>query len=275
MIFLMEQANSKTLTILESNEFILAAKQPKYVKIDAPKRQAILSAYIAEVYKFRGQVANPADLVDMAKDLDRRLSGDEQLSLLTIEEIRVAFLHGVTGEYGEYYGVNYVTLSKWVVAYFFSNERIEAIQRYRRERQRAPQTSNLLAQKTVYASEREKETQLINTLKGYFEDVRQGGEIVGMQHTQAELYQLLVKKGVIKPTREEKLAAMSRAEERLKKSKNDKPRSIIEALDDGYDKAHSGELSERDKIVRKAKSIILSDWLKSINSLPEIKAMNN
>lgn len=266
----MEQTTSKSLMMLEKNEYIAAAIQPKYIKIETLKRQAILSTYIAEVYKFRGQIANSADLVDMARDLDRKLSGDEKLSLLTLEEIRVAFLHGVTGEYGEYYGINYVTLSKWVSAYFFSEERLEMIQRYQREKQRIPQNTRLLAQKSNQTTEREREEYLVKTLNAYFDDVRRGRPVVGMAHTQEDVYHYLVKRGILKPSKDDKMSAMSRAEDWLKQHRDSRTRSMIEILDDCYDKSQDKEITEHSKTIRKAKSIILSDWLHSIQTLPEI-----
>lgn len=265
---------SNELALLSNNEFVAAALQTKYKKINVPKRQAVLSTYIAEVFKFRGQIANSTDLVDMARDLDRKLAGDEELSLLTLEEVRVAFLHGVAGDYGEYYGINYVTLSKWVTSYFYSAERLEAVRKYIKATERQPQTTNLIAQKSVETTEWEREMRQIEDIKGYFEDVKAGREINGMQHFQSVAYHYLVNRGFLNPTKEEKEEAKKRAIEWLHRYRSQKHRSIMEILDDGYDSAGGKQVSDRDKVIRKAKTIILADWLKSLDKFPDIEPLN-
>lgn len=53
----------------------------------------------------------------------------EEFPYLTIEEVSFAIKEGVMGRYGEYFGVNEVTMMNWVRAYVVSDERINFIQK--------------------------------------------------------------------------------------------------------------------------------------------------
>ena len=60
---------------------------------------------------------------------DFKKSVVEEFPYLTVEEVSYALKEGVFGRYGEYFGVNEVTMMNWVRAYVVSDERINFIQK--------------------------------------------------------------------------------------------------------------------------------------------------
>jgi hypothetical protein len=87
--------------------------------------EAALIAIVGEIFTFAGQNIEPKETKMMCKvisgDLRRRYKG------LTLSEVDYALNAGVRGEYGEYYGINVVSVNKWLRAYYNSDERKEAM----------------------------------------------------------------------------------------------------------------------------------------------------
>lgn len=251
---------------IENNEFVVAALSPnRLLKADEQTRLKALALAITEVYKFRGQQPNAEDLVDMAKSLCRKISQQEGIDP-TIEEIRVAFEYGVTGEYGEYFGINYVTLWNWVKSYLWSPDRLDAIERYRRTHQK-PQTTNLLAEKSEAQKEAERIASVNANIESIFEDIKEGKAPVLCYHTQESVYRHLRNSGIMpKPSDEEIADAWNRGLNILKSKKTQTARVLADIIDDAMDAQKPCD--DRAKITRYASALLLQKFLSGLDKPP-------
>ena len=223
---------------IENDEYVVAAlSRNKLLKADEQTRLKVLALAITEAYKFRGQQPNAEDLVDMAKSLCRKISQQEGIDP-TIEEIRIAFEYGVTGEYGEYYGINYVTLWNWVKNYLWSQDRLDALNRYRRTHQKL-QTTNLLAEKSESQKAAERIATLNSNIESIFEDLKAGKAPFLCYHTQESVYKQLRAAGVMqKPSDEEIAEAWNKGIHISNKKKVQTTKSPGHLYDDAMD-AHT------------------------------------
>jgi hypothetical protein len=83
-----------------------------------------LSVIIYTLFEIAGQTPSEHDanviVREVGKDLQKKYAN------LTLDEVDYALNAGVRGEYGEYFGINVVSINKWLRAYYNSEERIEA-----------------------------------------------------------------------------------------------------------------------------------------------------
>ena len=254
---------------IENNEYVVAAlSRNKLLKADEQTRLKALALAITEAYKFRGQQPNAEDLVDMAKSLCRKISQQEGIDP-TIEEIRIAFEYGVTGEYGEYYGINYVTLWNWVKNYLWSQDRLDALDRYRRTHQK-PQTTNLLAEKSESQKEAERIASINSNIESIFEDLKAGEAPVLCYHTQESVYRQLRAAGIMeKPSDEEIAEAWNKGIDILKRRKVQTARRLADIIDDAMDA--DSPCDDRAKITRYASAVLLQKFLLSLDKPPVLK----
>ncbi len=73
----------------------------------------------------KGVYTTPKDAAAMAQILERDIR--RKYPNLTLEEVSYAVEQGIRGEYGEYYGINNVSLLNFVKAYATSEERAKAV----------------------------------------------------------------------------------------------------------------------------------------------------
>jgi hypothetical protein len=84
-----------------------------------------IAVIVQKLFAIAGQSPEKKDVELICKeicaDLQKRYKG------MTLSEVDYALNAGVRGEYGEYYGINVVTINKWLRAYYNSDERKEAM----------------------------------------------------------------------------------------------------------------------------------------------------
>lgn len=246
-----------------ANEYVVAARNPHYTECGQKSRLKELAAHIGEAFRFRGQQAAPADLADMAVNLDRKVAQD--FPHITLQEIRLAFEYGVTGEYGEYFGINFVTLFKFIKAYSESQDRADAIRRYREAQKAAAAAPKALPAPT----EDQIRDKARSDLEDYFNQIRSKGFISASYHSREWMYNYLRKLSVMpKPSEGDVSAAMRSAELWLESYSKSTVRSFFELIDDSRDSQDG--TTDAQKIRRKAKAALLEKFLKASKNCPEI-----
>lgn len=251
---------------IENNEYVVAAlSRNRLLKADEQTRLKALALAITEVYKFRGQQPNAEDLVDMAKSLCRKISQQEGIDP-TIEEIRIAFEYGVTGEYGDYYGINYVTLWNWVKNYLWSQDRLDALDRYHRTHQKL-QTTNLLAEKSESQKAAERIATLNSNIESIFEDLKAGKAPFLCYQTQESVYKQLRAAGIMqKPSDEEIAEAWNKGVDIFNMKKVQTTKRFCDIFDDAMDA--QSPCDDKTKITRYASAVLLQKFLLSLDKPP-------
>lgn len=115
---------------------------PHYKKVAFERRVQWLVNVIGKlnVIKHQNMNATKEELTQMfymdADTLDGFIMMDIYISDFTFEEIYEAFMIGLSGNYGEYYGLNAVTLFKFLKCYLQSPKKQEAARLVREARKR-------------------------------------------------------------------------------------------------------------------------------------------
>ena len=246
-----------------SNEYVVAARNPHYADCDQKSRLKELAAHIGEAFRFRGQQAAPADLADIAVNLDRKLS--QEFPSVTLQEIRLAFEYGVTGEYGEYFGINFVTLFKFVKAYCESRDRADALRAFRDAQKKAAPKTPALPPPT----QQQLRNKMRSDLNEYFISIHSRGFISASYHSREMMYNYLRKLSVMpQPSEKEVSNAMDSAKLWLKSYSATSCRSFFELVDDARDA--QDKTTNDQKIRRKAKCLLLEKYLRNSQNCPEI-----
>lgn len=236
---------------------------PHYGQMDQKARIKDLITMIGNVFRFKGQVSDAADTADIALNLDRKLS--QSYPEVTLAEIKLAFDYGVTGEYGDYYGINFVTLFNFIKSYMENPERLGVISTYNQQQRKALPA----APRVRPLTNDEKIRRAREHIKEYHHDCHSLGHISATLHSQEWLYGFLRNNGIMpEPSREDLKEALDTAEKWLKEYKSSPFRNFLETIDDARDK-EQGTTDDK-KVNRKAKSILLTGFLASLPEAPEI-----
>jgi hypothetical protein len=110
-----------------TNEIALIKNNLTGLKIrehDDDTIKSSIAILVQKMFLIAGQTPEKKDITiicrEVCNDLQKRYKG------MTLNEVDYALNAGVRGEYGEYYGINVVSINKWLRAYYNSEERREA-----------------------------------------------------------------------------------------------------------------------------------------------------
>lgn len=123
---------------------------------------------------------------------------------LRIEEIPIVFRNGVYGRYGEYFGINALTIVKWFDEYLSSDERHNVRLKEKKE-------SSLLIthdESDEAKAKRNEDAMRESALRFYSESQSNGGVFYALDGLKAVVYDYLVKIGKIKNSEERVAAAL-------------------------------------------------------------------
>ena len=244
---------------LAQSEYIVAAKGPRYSEMDQKTRLKELAARINEAFRFKGQQPSAIDTADMAVNLDRKLS--QAFPEVTLPEIKLAFEYGVTGEYGDYFGLNFVTFAKFIKGYMENPERLDTIKAYRRATQKA-----LPAPKLRPKTPEELRAQAKGYIADFRDQIRSSGSIASSLHSQEWLYDWLRANGHMdEPDTLDRNFAMDTAADWLGNYKKSSRRTFAETIDDARDAQEHTD--DHRKTVRKAKAVLLTQFLMEHQSI--------
>ncbi|MDR0385607.1 MAG: hypothetical protein LBH60_05980 [Prevotellaceae bacterium] len=213
-----------------------------------------LNFAVVKLFQLAGQAVDGNDLKvivkEVAADLHKRYRG------MTMEEVEYALNAGVRGDYGEYYGINVVSINKWLKAYYSSDERREAIR------------STLFPEKALLPEHRltPDETELarhraaLAKWQQFKQSQRCGGRVDG-------IYRYLDGRGLIPFTVEEKHSMVATARKELQREAKEEAgtvRSVELAL---------GRITE-DAVLNRARLIAVNAFFaRLVNEGKELKEM--
>lgn len=123
----MVQTNSRVGTAAMLAEHLLDPRARRYRQGEPTKRKEWLYNQIGACYFISHQNFPSWDSLSIDTDmLDASMMDDAVISNLTSVEIQDAFRSGVTGVYGEFYGISQKTLLGFLKSYIASEKKIEA-----------------------------------------------------------------------------------------------------------------------------------------------------
>ena len=133
---------SSSAVKVTSAESIVAIRKdrehyPRYKDIPVKDRQRWLAKQfftLASIARMKEYTADEATIGAVA--LDERIMDAEVLANLTAPEIEYAFKNGVFGAYGEYYGLNAISLYNFLEEFVKSEKKQESARLIREEREK-------------------------------------------------------------------------------------------------------------------------------------------
>ena len=124
---LMVRTNSKVGTAEMLAEHLLSPRARRYRQGEEDKRKRWLYRQMGACYFIAHQKLPSWDAMTIDTDmLDASMIDDPVISNLTSVEIQDAFRAGVTGAYGDFYGISPKSLLGFLKAYVASDKKIEA-----------------------------------------------------------------------------------------------------------------------------------------------------
>lgn len=103
----------KQIAPLEKNDAVKA--------YDEKTVETAMAVIIAKLFQMAGQKSIASDIVVYAKAMTSELRNNYRS--YSLEEVNFAMERGVLGDYGEYIGINLVSMSRWMKAYSKSEQR--------------------------------------------------------------------------------------------------------------------------------------------------------
>ena len=131
---------------------------------------------------------------------------------LRVEEIPIVFRNGVYGRYGEYFGINALTIVSWFDAYLTSDERYEA-----KKKEKAEEVLQLAHDESEEAKQKRNDDAMKSSaLRFYKESQENGGVFYALDGLKARVYDYLVKVGKIKNSEERISVAIEEVKEQIR-----------------------------------------------------------
>lgn len=170
-----------------------------------------LAVMVQTVFAAAGQVPDKSDVVLIIREISRDLRN--RFKNLTLAEVKTAMDNGVRGCYGDYYGINVVTINKWLKAYTESDERVEAVK---------SRNTPALPPRTAPAAEGGLNMEA--AVSAAFEKYRREGKVNDYGNV---IYDYLNKQGFIKFTNRQKERMMREAREELAEDAHRRSKNIV------------------------------------------------
>lgn len=232
-------------TINAGSPYVVALQSTKISEMKKGDVKNLLLDIISKTY-YDGGIPMPGT-DDRSQTVAIRLLTDalyeelQQFKFLRIEEVRITFKNGVRGEYGEFFGLNIRTFYSWLKAWQFD------------EKRRAAALALKSANEREYApvmTDAESERAWKETILRQFTKFKATGvlDCAFPNH----LYGVLVQRGLINFTREEKETLLAIAWKQVVEIKkiqrlNPKNRSHLSELADFIRRAEDNTLRDHEK----------------------------
>ena len=229
----------------------------RIVKIKNDLLKSSLARIVPTLFIIAGQQPDRQNVriiwQELASDLQKRYK------LLTLSEVEYVLLNGVKGEYGEYFGVNIVSINKWLRAYYNSDERHAAL---------AERNRPALPQRTE-PTEEEREQAFLDRYKLLLDTYRRDGRCVDYGNL---VYGWLDKKGLVAFTNGQKNEFIDRARHELIREANERKIAVkidcripFEVLLRNF-KRELDEMSldAKTRVIARAKQIALNEYFKKL-----------
>jgi hypothetical protein len=231
-----------------TNEIVLIRNNLAGLRIGEHDEETVkssLALIVQKIFQYAGQKPEKRDIAvickEISSDLTKRYKG------MTMNEVDYALTYGVKGEYGEYFGINVASISKWIKAYYNSEERKEA--------QRSKLFPELALPERTGPTDSEILAFKIEACNRAFELAKAGKQVRDTGNT---VYDFLDEKGEIQFTAAEKNSFMQIAERELKAEAREHAKDSVRPA--GY----FIEKILRANIIARAKKIALNEHFRRI-----------
>jgi len=239
------------LQIVEQNKLVVAMQSPMIRNSDDRIITDTLGRAVVKAFQDTGQRIDEADQTYLKSAL---LTEARRYPNLRIEEIPVAIERGVRREYGDYFGINVVSISGFFRGYLASQERAEA----------AKELNKLALPEPTKPTEAEIQAMEIDMIVKAYEKFKSDGHYTDFGN---HVYRKLDERGLITFTAERKREFMDQAKKTVEVKNNPataltreeraKRRSVIESLANAIKTGDS-------IVVREAKQIALMDYFRGL-----------
>lgn len=131
---------------------------------------------------------------------------------LRVEEIPIVFRNGVYGRYGEYFGINALTIVGWFDAYLTSDERYEA-----KKKEKAEEVLQIAHDESEEAKQKRNDDAMRSSALRFFKESQDnGGVFYALDGLKARVYDYLVRIGKIKNSEERISVALEEVKEKIR-----------------------------------------------------------
>lgn len=187
-----------------------ARKSPLVKSLGRDEVMKMLTAGISHSAMVRGQDVSLNGKTFMANEVYDEVF--KKHSDLRVEEIPIVFKNGVYGRYGEYFGINALTIVKWFEEYLSSDERMNA-----RRKEKQESVVMIAHDDSPEAKERRNdESMKASAMRFYKESQENAGVIHALDGLKAGVYDYLVKIGKIKNSEERVETALKEVKEMIR-----------------------------------------------------------
>lgn len=262
------QLQNKLATVGESR-YQTALTSPQILSL--PKKEAIggIIDAISKTYYDTGQTIPGATSEEQGANLTcLAVTMHEDIGYyyktLKIGELKLAFRNGSRGEYGEFYGINVVTLNKWVKAFKNESTVVEARRKAAEGDSAVKTPSKAVIDEAHYLWK--------ETVREHFARFKETGVL--LVPFPSHVFQYLSDKGFINLSKEQESEYRGKAVQSVLKNKRVKllnPRSMAERMElkKSGERISAGELSNEDKAELKAEArkLALVDYFKTIEKI--------
>lgn len=184
-----------------------ARKSPLVKQVGKDEAMKMITAGVSHSAMVRGQ-----DISLNGKSFIANEVYDEVFSKCTdlrIEEIPIVFKNGVYGRYGEYFGINALTIVGWFESYLSSDERYNA-----KQKEKQDSVTMICHNESEEAKQKRNDDAMKSSaMRFYQESQSNGGVFYALDGLKAKVYDYLVKVGKIKNSDERVASALEEVKE--------------------------------------------------------------
>ena len=180
----------------------------------------------------------------------------KKYSDLRIEEIPIVFRNGVYGRYGEYFGINALTIVGWFESYLSSDERYNA-----KQREKVGSVTMICHDESEEAKHKMNDDAMKSSaMRFYKESQENGGVFYALDGLKAKVYDYLVCVGKIKNSDERISVALEEVKEKMRHQAKKMNRGINQVNSLLEMAASMGDNS----LIPQAKSRVLDKFYKAL-----------
>ena len=235
-----------------SSEIAIALNDNRIMTCKQEAIKSSLTVMVSSVFTMAGQEMKEKDLAAIIREVSKDLQ--TRYKSLTLEEVKIALDNGVRGDYGQYMGINVVSINGWLKAYMNSDERKKAI------RDKSPQLAL-----PAYSGPSEEEFDELMTIK--IGEAKAEYDNTGNYRDRGNvLCRYLQRIGEIKLSKEENWQIVLQAIKELRKDANQnkqmlKNRMILSAIEDEINEKGFSKREIPGEVIRKCRCIAINRYL--------------
>lgn len=231
-----------------------ARKSPLANQIGKDEIMKMITAGVSHSAMVRGQDLSLNGKAFIASEVYDEVFGRH--TDLRVEEIPIVFRNGVYGRYGEYFGINALTIVGWFESYLSSDERYNA-----KQREKAESVTMICHDESEEAKQRRNDDAMKESaMRFYKESQENGGVFYALDGLKARVYDYLVKIGKIKNSDDRVSLALEEVKDKMRHRASKMSRGINQINSVLEMAATMGERS----LIPQAKARVLDKFYKAL-----------